>query len=371
MKIMTVFGTRPEAIKLAPIIHELSNRNIEQVVCVTGQHREMLDQMLGFFDINPDIDLQLMKQNQTLTDIAQGILSGFSKALKDAKPSAVIVQGDTSTTFFAALCAFYEKIPVYHVEAGLRTNNMYDPFPEEINRRLVTQLATMNFAPTQLAVDNLIKSGAKSDTVYMTGNTVVDALLWAEKKIEKPENVALDIDYAKSKVILLTTHRRENLDSAMDNIFKSVLRLMEDNEDVRFIFPVHLNPFILQKAKSYFGSLTNNRIILTEPLSYPDLIFIMKNSYLVMTDSGGIQEEAPSLGKPVVVLRNTTERPEGIDAGTAILAGTSENKIYSITNELIKDKAAYEKMANAVNPYGNGNSAEQIIGHIVDDQSNK
>ena len=371
MKIMTVFGTRPEAIKLAPVIHELSRQNIDQSVCVTGQHRQMLDQMLNFFDIHPDVDLDLMKSNQSLADIGLGILGGFGEHLKKIRPTGIIVQGDTSTTFFAALSAFYEKIPVYHVEAGLRTDNMYDPFPEEINRRLVTQLATLNFAPTERAVSNLIKSGVKDEQVFLTGNTVVDALLWAEKKVDNPINTALQGINQNSKTILLTTHRRENLDTGMDNIFKSVVRLVENNPDIQIVFPVHLNPLVAQKAKSYFDHIGDNRVILTEPLSYPDLILVMKNAYLVMTDSGGIQEEAPALGKPVVVLRNTTERPEGVEAGTAVLAGTNEKEIYDITNKLINDKVAYEKMANAVNPYGSGNSAEQIVGYIVDDQSNK
>lgn len=376
MKIMTVFGTRPEVIKLAPVIQRLQQQNIGQVICSTGQHRQMLDQMLDFFEIQPDVDIDIMQQNQTLIDISTRVLDRFTNTLQEHKPTAVIVQGDTSTAFMAGLCAFYQKIPVYHVEAGLRTGNIYDPFPEEMNRMLIGQLASLHFAPTKLAVNNLLASGVKKEKVALTGNTVIDALMWAKNKVHEPIESKLKIDYATQQTILLTTHRRENLETGMDNIFKAVRRLLDHYPDLRIVFPIHLNPVIRDKARKYFsdadgdpGILSNNsRLIITEPLTYSDMIYVLQRVNLVMTDSGGLQEEAPAFGKPVVVLRHTTERPEGVDAGTAVLVGTEEEAIYKVTSTLLSDASEYQKMANAVSPYGDGRAAEYIVDRIMDDQ---
>lgn len=376
MKIMTVFGTRPEAIKLAPVVQRLQQLNIDQVVCSTGQHRQMLDQMLDFFEITPDVDIDIMQQNQTLIDISKRVLDRFTSVLTEHKPTAVVVQGDTSTAFLAGLCAFYQKIPVYHVEAGLRTGNIYDPFPEEMNRMLISQLATLHFAPTKLAVNNLLASGIGREKISLTGNTVIDALLWAKHKVHQPQETRLNIDYTSKKTILLTTHRRENLEVGMDNIFRAVRRLLDAHADLQVIFPIHLNPIIRVKAKKYFASVDgdpdkfsdNDRLIITEPLSYSDMIYVLERVHLVLTDSGGLQEEAPAFGKPVVVLRHTTERPEGVESGTAVLAGTDEDEIYRITNTLLSSSSEYQKMANAISPYGDGRAAEYIVDRMMDDQ---
>lgn len=376
MKIMTVFGTRPEVIKLAPVVQRLQQQNIDQVICSTGQHRQMLDQMLDFFEITPDIDIDIMQQNQTLMDISKRVLDRFTNVLSEHKPTAVVVQGDTSTAFLAGLCAFYQQIPVYHVEAGLRTGNIYDPFPEEMNRMLISQIATLHFAPTKLAVNNLLAAGIEREKISLTGNTVIDALMWAKRKVHEPQEERLNLNYDSMKTVLLTTHRRENLDVGMDHIFKAVRRLLDAHSDLQIIFPIHLNPVIREKAKKYFANVDgdassftdDDRLIITEPLSYSDMIYVLERIHLVMTDSGGLQEEAPAFGKPVVVLRHTTERPEGIDAGTAVLAGTAEADIYRIAHTLLSDSFEYQKMANAVSPYGDGRAAEYIVDRMIDDQ---
>lgn len=360
---MTVFGTRPEAIKMAPIIKELEARGIPQIVCVTGQHREMLHQMLELFDIKPDYDLDIMTDGQTLEDITARVLQGMKSIYAEAKPSLVLVQGDTTTVFAAGLGAFYQQIPVGHVEAGLRTDNMYDPFPEEINRRLATQVSSIHFAPTETAAKNLAKDGVASEDVAVTGNTVIDALLMITEQDRPFELEALrDLDLSR-RIVLVTAHRRENLGERMGNIFGAIRQLALEETDCQFVFPVHLNPKVQKHAREVLGDLEN--VLLIDPLGYSDLAKVMKCSYIVMTDSGGIQEEAPALGKPVMVLRETTERPEGVEAGTAVLAGSADQeKIYTIAKRLFHDQEFYDGMAKAVNPYGDGSAAKRIVDAI-------
>lgn len=365
MKVMTIFGTRPEAIKLAPIINELSKNDIQQVVCVTSQHREMLDQMLELFDIKPNYDLNIMTPNQTLEVITSKALLGLEPIISKEKPDLVIVQGDTTTTLMGALAAFYHKIPVAHVEAGLRTSDEYNPFPEEMNRRIVSQIANLHFAATELAKKNLLDCGIKSEKIFVTGNTVIDALLWTSGQDLPFSNPQLtELKGKWGGIVLVTTHRRENLGNSMEAIFNSINRLSEIHNDTIFVFPVHLNPAIRKLAEKVLGD--NKNVLMIEPISYPDMAKLMKLSYMVMTDSGGIQEEAPSLGKPVLVLRTTTERPEGITAGTALLAGVDENEIFNTANSLLSDKIKYSQMAKAVNPYGDGHSAKKIVGIIIE-----
>lgn len=360
MKIMTVFGTRPEAIKLAPVITELRKRGIPQVVCVTAQHRQMLDQMLSLFDITPDYDLDIMTDRQTIGDITSKALKGLEPVLTKENPDLVIVQGDTTTTLMGALAAFYHKVPVAHIEAGLRTPDKYNPFPEEMNRRLVSQVAEFHFAATKLAKENLLKSGVDESDIYVTGNTVIDSLLWTSALDMPFENKILrELNTSGKKIILITTHRRENLGDGMRAIFNSIHRLSSAHKDLLFVFPVHLNPQIREHAEEILGNREN--VVMTEPISYPDISKLMKKCYMVMTDSGGIQEEAPSLGKPVLVLRSNTERPEGVSAGTAKLAGVDEDSIFHLANELITNKDTYNSMAHSVNPYGDGTSAKQIV----------
>ncbi len=361
LKVLTIFGTRPEAIKLAPVIQALEKHHItDQVVCVTGQHREMLDQMLSLFAIKPDHDLRVMTESQSLEQISSRVLLGLEDVLEQTKPDLVLVEGDTTTVLMGALAAFYKKIPVGHIEAGLRTDNKYNPFPEEMNRRLTAQLADLHFAPTQQAKQNLLAEGVKPDKIFVTGNTVIDALLWVLEQKRPFESQALKaLKTEGRRVILVTTHRRENLGEGMEAIFSAIKRLAGEFSDLLFVFPVHLNPAIQKHATDTFKDVAN--VVLTEPLGYSDLAKVMQMSYLVMTDSGGIQEEAPALGKPVLVLRDTTERPEGVEAGTAKLAGTAADKIYEYAKELITDSAAYEKMAKAINPYGDGTAAKQIV----------
>lgn len=358
--VMIVFGTRPEVIKLAPIILELEKQGIPRVVCSTGQHRQMLDQMVKIFGLKVDVDLDIMEPNQTLEGITSKVLTEFSKVLDAYQPSTVFVQGDTATAFAAGLAAFYKKIPVAHVEAGLRTNNRYNPFPEEISRRLLSKLATVNFAPTNLSAQNLIRDGVEEEAVFVTGNTVVDALQWVlNKNIQIEDPKLKSIDLRNDTIILVTTHRRENLGDGMTAIFGAIKKIAVFFPDSTIIFPVHLNPAIQKHSSEVLGGLSN--VHLLSPLSYTDLAIVMKASKIILTDSGGIQEEAPSLGKPVLVMRETTERPEGVEAGSAKLVGLDEETIYETAHRLLTDPKAYQKMSQATSPYGDGTSAAQIV----------
>lgn len=355
-KVMLVFGTRPEAIKMCPLVNELKKREgIKTVVCVTGQHREMLDQVLSAFSVVPDYDLSIMKASQTLFDVTSGILTRIQGVLETEKPDVVLVHGDTSTTFATALACFYLQIPVGHVEAGLRTYNLYSPYPEEFNRQAVSLIAKYNFAPTELAKDNLLKEGKCAENIYVTGNTAIDALrTTVRENYHHPE-----LDWAKgSRLIMLTAHRRENLGEPMYQMFRAIKRIVEEQPDLKVIYPVHRNPLVRQAAADVFGE--EERFHIIEPLDVLDFHNFLARSYLILTDSGGIQEEAPSLGKPVLVMRDTTERPEGIAAGTLKLVGTKEETIYAEFKRLLSDKSAYEEMAKASNPYGDGHSCERI-----------
>ena len=355
-KIMLVFGTRPEAIKMCPLVKELKTRkNVETLVCVTGQHRGMLQQVLDAFGVVPDYDLAIMQERQTLFDITTRVLQGMKDVLEKERPDAVLVHGDTSTTFAAALACFYLQIPVGHVEAGLRTYNLLSPYPEEFNRQCVSILANWNFAPTPLSRENLIREGKKPESIYVTGNTVIDAL-----KTTVRENFSHpDLEWAgDSRLILLTAHRRENLGKPMHAMFRAIRRVVEEHEDVKALYPIHMNPVVREAADEELSGC--DRIRLTEPLDVLDCHNVMARSYLILTDSGGIQEEAPSLGKPVLVMRDTTERPEGIQAGTLKLVGTDEETIYREFTRLLDDRQAYERMAHAENPYGDGHACERI-----------
>ena len=355
-KIMLVFGTRPEAIKMCPLVKELKTRkNVETLVCVTGQHRGMLQQVLDAFGVVPDYDLAIMQERQTLFDITTRVLQGMKDVLEKERPDAVLVHGDTSTTFAAALACFYLQIPVGHVEAGLRTYNLLSPYPEEFNRQCVSILANWNFAPTPLSRENLIREGKKPESIYVTGNTVIDAL-----KTTVRENFSHpDLEWAgDSRLILLTAHRRENLGKPMHAMFRAIRRVVEEHEDVKALYPIHMNPVVREAADEELSGC--DRIRLTEPLEVLDCHNLMARSYLILTDSGGIQEEAPSLGKPVLVMRDTTERPEGIQAGTLKLVGTDEETIYREFTRLLDDRQAYERMAHAENPYGDGHACERI-----------
>lgn len=359
-KALVIFGTRPEAIKLAPVIKELEKQKINPVICVTAQHREMLDQVLDIFKIHPDYDLNIMAKRQSLSGIASKAIIEIEKVIKKENPDLIIVQGDTSSAFISGLVAFYHKIRIAHVEAGLRTDNKHNPFPEEINRRLLSHLADLHFAPTQKAKENLVKEMIGKSKIFVTGNTVIDALLWVKGKVKSYKNKKLnDSSFSNKKVILLTTHRRENLDGGMDNIFQALNLITSEHPEVFIIFPVHLNPLVQKLAKKYFSD--NSQVALIEPLSYTDLVKLMNDSYLIMTDSGGIQEEAPSLGKPVIVLRETTERPEGIEAGTAILAGLETKRIFQLTDKLLISESEYRRMSKIKNPYGIGNASKKIV----------
>lgn len=355
-KIMLVFGTRPEAIKMCPLVKELKTRkNIETVVCVTGQHREMLDQVLKAFEVTPDYDLSIMKQKQTLFDITVEILQKIKTVLEEVKPDIVLVHGDTSTTFVSTLACYYLQIPVGHVEAGLRTYNIYSPYPEEFNREAVSIISQYNFAPTELSRQNLIKEGRKEENIYVTGNTAIDAL----KTTVRKDYTHPELEWASdSRLILITAHRRENLGKPMQHMFRAIRRVLDEHPDVKAIYPIHLNPVVRECAKSILGN--DDRIHLIEPLDVLDFHNFMAHSYLILTDSGGIQEEAPSLGKPVLVMRDTTERPEGIKAGTLKLVGTDEEFIYKNFKLLLKDKNEYKKMSNASNPYGDGFASKRI-----------
>lgn len=365
IKVMTVFGTRPEAIKMAPLVKKLEDDSrFELIVCVTAQHREMLDSVLDIFHIKPHYDLNIMAHGQTIVDISNKVLKGVDEVIKKCNPHMVLVHGDTSTTLNAALAAFYNKIPVGHVEAGLRSFDLYSPFPEEANRKLTGALATLHFAPTKTNRSNLLNEGINKDKIFVTGNTVIDALKSViDEKYIFGENSLNSIDYNNKKVILLTTHRRENWGEPMENIFSSIGELIKSNEDVEVIFPMHKNPSIRELAHKYFDKY-DDRVHLIEPLEYVEFANLMSKVYLIMSDSGGIQEEAPALGKPVIVLRTETERPEAIEAGTVKLGGTYKENIFNVVNALIKDKEEYEKMCKASNPYGDGKASENIVKEI-------
>lgn len=362
--VMLVFGTRPEAIKMCPLVNELKKRkNINTVVCVTGQHRQMLDQVLEAFDVKPDYDLSVMKEKQTLFDITTNILNSIKAVLEQVKPDVVLVHGDTSTTFVTALACFYLQIPIGHVEAGLRTFNIYSPYPEEFNRQAVSIVAKYNFAPTLLAKENLVKEGKDEKYIYVTGNTAIDAL----KTTVKTEYFHKELEWAKdSRLILITAHRRENLGQPMHNMFRAIRRVLDEHSDVKAIYPIHMNPVVRQAASEELGNC--DRIHIIEPLEVLDFHNFLANSYMILTDSGGIQEEAPSLGKPVLVMRDTTERPEGIEAGTLKLVGTDEEVIYNNFTKLLDNKEEYNKMAHASNPYGDGFACKRIADILENEQ---
>lgn len=365
IRVMSVFGTRPEAVKMAPLVKELErHEEIESIVCVTAQHREMLDQVLELFDIKPDYDLDIMKERQTLTGITNRVLEGLDKVLDEAKPDVVLVHGDTTTSFVAALAAFYKQIKVGHVEAGLRTFNKYEPFPEEMNRKLTGSLADFHFSPTPLAKENLLAERVDESNIFVTGNTVIDAL---KTTVEAEYNFTVkelnEIDYTNKRVITMTAHRRENLGEPLQNICEAVKQLVLEDESVEVVYAVHKNPAVREVAFSILGDL--ERVHLVEPLDLKDMHNLMKRSYLVMTDSGGLQEEVPSLGKPVLVLRNVTERPEGVEAGTLKLAGIEKETIYGLAKELLTDHVLYAKMAEAKNPFGDGNASRRIVDAIL------
>lgn len=356
-KIMVVFGTRPEAIKMCPLVKELKGRtNLETIVCVTGQHREMLDQVLKVFGIKPDYNLCIMKDKQTLFDVTQNILGKMKEVLEEVNPNIVLVHGDTSTTFVTSLAAFYLQIPIGHVEAGLRTYDIYSPFPEEFNRQATGIVAKYHFAPTEVSKQNLLSEGKRENQIHVTGNTAIDAL-----------NTTVRNDYShpvldwigESKLIMLTAHRRENLGEPLKNMFRAIKRIVDEHKDIKVIYPIHMNPVVRSIANEILGN--NERIKIIEPLDVLDFHNFLNKSYLILTDSGGIQEEAPSLGKPVLVMRDTTERPEGVKAGTLKLVGTDENVIYESFKILLTNKDEYEKMSNASNPYGDGFASKKIV----------
>lgn len=360
-KVMVVFGTRPEAIKMCPVVKELKTRNeLETIVSVTGQHREMLDQVLRAFDVVPDYDLSIMKQKQTLFDITINILEKTKAVLEEVKPDVVLVHGDTSTTFVTALACFYMQIPVGHVEAGLRTYNIYSPYPEEFNREAVGIIARYNFAPTEVSKQNLIREGKDPATIFVTGNTAIDALKTTVREDYTHEQLEWASD---SRLIMITAHRRENLGEPMRNMFRAIKRIVDEHKDIKAIYPIHMNPVVREAANEVLGGCDRIRII--EPLEVLDFHNFLARSYLILTDSGGIQEEAPSLGKPVLVMRDTTERPEGIAAGTLKLVGTNEEIIYKNFKLLLEDKTEYEKMSCASNPYGDGFASKRIADILV------
>ena len=371
IKVLSVFGTRPEAIKMCPLVKVLEKDDrIESIVCATAQHREMLDTVLEIFDVKPQYDLNVMSHGQTIVDVSNKVLTGVDKVIKECNPDIVLVHGDTSTTLNGALAAFYNQKPIGHVEAGLRTGDLYSPFPEEANRKLTGAIATLHFSATESNKANLERENINKN-IYITGNTVIDALLSVVDKNHKFDDKNLnDIDFENNKIVLLTAHRRENWGEPMKDIFAAVRELVTKNEDVNVIFPMHKNPLIRELANESFKGV-EDKIHLIEPLEYVDFANLMAKCYLIMTDSGGIQEEAPALGKPVIVLRTETERPEAVEAGTVKLAGIKKEDIFNIANELINDEEAYNKMAHAVNPYGDGKACPRIIEHIVEYFKNK
>lgn len=369
MKVLSIFGTRPEAIKMAPLVHALSNDpKFESKVCVTGQHREMLDQVLELFNIKPDFDLNIMKAGQTLNDVTISILLKLKPILESYKPDIVLVHGDTATTFAAALAAYYEKIKVGHVEAGLRTGDMYAPWPEEANRKLTTQLTHFHFAPTQNSKKNLLKENVKEENIFVTGNTVIDALLWVSEKIQHDANLnnKLASEYpfldSKKKMILVTGHRRENFGGGFERICEALLELAIKYPNIQIVYPVHLNPSVQEPVNRMLRKADN--IYLIPPQDYLPFVYLMTRSHIILTDSGGIQEEAPSLGKPVLVMRDTTERPEAVIAGTVKLVGTDKEKIVTGVSALLEDVKHYDLMKKAHNPYGDGNASEMIINFL-------
>lgn len=355
-KVMVVFGTRPEAIKMCPLVKELKSREgLDVTLCVTGQHRQMLDQVLDAFDVKPDYDLAIMKDKQTLFDVTVNILERIKAVLEEVRPDVVLVHGDTSTTFVTALACYYMQIPVGHVEAGLRTYNIYSPYPEEFNRQAVSVIAKFNFAPTELSKNNLLKEGRDESSIYITGNTAIDAL----KTTVREDYSHPELEWADGKrLIIITAHRRENLGEPMHHMFRAIRRIIDEHPDVCAIYPIHMNPVVRAAAAEELGDC--DRVHIIEPLDVLDFHNFIARSYMILTDSGGIQEEAPSLGKPVLVMRDTTERPEGIAAGTLKLVGTDEEVIYSAFKQLLEDKNEYEKMSHAFNPYGDGKACERI-----------
>lgn len=366
LKVMVVFGTRPEGIKMAPIIKELKKRdNIESIICITAQHRQMLDQVLEIFDIEPDYDLNIFEAGQSLTKITTRALQGLEEVLIKERPDILLVQGDTTTVFSGALAAFYQGIKVGHVEAGLRSGNIHSPYPEEVNRMLTGILAEYHFAPTKRNKENLVKENYPVDKIYITGNTVIDALKYVvDQDYDFDIDLLNSIDYENKKVILMTSHRRENIGKPMENIFSAVSDIVEKYDDAEVVFPIHLNPKVRRIANSILSD--NPRVHLIEPLDYKPFTNLMSRVHIVVTDSGGLQEEAPTLGKPVLVVREETERPEGIEVGTAKLVGTEYDKIYENLDLLLSNDEEYEKMARAINPYGDGQAAKRIVDIIVE-----
>ena len=364
IKVLSIFGTRPEAVKMAPLVLELQkNPSMESLVCVTGQHRQMLDQVLDLFDIKADYDLDIMQKSQTVTDITTRVLSGLDGVLEDAKPDIVLVHGDTTTSFAAALAAFYKQIKVGHVEAGLRTYDKYSPYPEEMNRCLTGRIADLHFAATRLNRGNLLKESVSEGDIYITGNTVIDALKTTVDKNYVLCDSMSEIDFDNKKVILVTAHRRENLGQPLENICHAIKRIVDDNPDVEVVYPVHLNPAVRDTVFEILGGM--DRVKLIDPVDVSDLHNAMARCYMLLTDSGGIQEEAPSFGKPVLVLRNETERPEAVTAGTVKIAGVEEEVIYQMTKALLTEKSEYDKMSRAINPYGDGEASRRITEAIL------
>lgn len=362
IKVLVIFGTRPEAVKMAPIVKALKKNEdyFHSKICVTAQHRDMLDQVLRIFDIEPDYDLNIFESGQTLTQITSRALLGLEEVIKDFKPDLILVQGDTTTVFSGALAAFYHQVKIGHVEAGLRSGNLYSPYPEEANRMMTGVITDFHFAPTIRSKNNLLREGYDENKIFITGNTSIDALSWVIDKDYKFESEDINnIDFENKKVVLLTAHRRENIGEPMENIFSAVKEVAEKNEDIEVIYPIHLNPKVREIAREVFKGM--DRVHIIEPLDYLPFTNLMNKCYLVVTDSGGVQEEAPSLGKPVLVVRRETERPEGIEAGTAKLVGTDRGNIYKELDLLVNNEEEYKKMANAVNPYGDGKAAEYII----------
>lgn len=367
---MVVFGTRPEGIKLAPVIREIRKaENLESYVCITGQHQEMLDPILQFFDIVPDRDLNLMRPGQSLADVTSASVAGMDAVLREVRPGVILVQGDTTTVMSAAMAAFYNRIPIGHVEAGLRTHDLYAPWPEEFNRRIVSMIACHHYAPTERARQNLLAEGVPDSAIYVTGNTVIDALLYvrgrldAESGLKKRFEKEFSFLDPKKRLVLVTAHRRENFGEGFERICLALCELAAKNPDIEIIYPVHLNPNVQEPVKRILG--TERRIHLIEPQAYVPFVYLLDRAYLVITDSGGVQEEAPSLGKPVLVMRDKTERPEGIEAGTVKLVGTDPSMIVEQASELLRMKSLYENMAHAVNPYGDGHAAERIVKHLL------
>ena len=371
MKVLSIFGTRPEAIKMAPLVVKLKqNEHINSAVCVTGQHREMLDQVLELFDIIPDYDLNVMKKNQTLSEVTSRIITNLSPILKEFQPDLILVHGDTTTTFSAALSGFYHQIPVGHVEAGLRTGNIFSPWPEEANRKLVSCLTEMHFAPTEQAMINLKEENIEEDKIMITGNTVIDALMMIKDNIESDSSLQENLNknfpfiHDGKRIVLVTGHRRENFGQGFENICESLKLLAIKNVDVNFVYPVHLNPKVREPVNLLLSDIDNIHLI--EPQGYLEFVYLMIKSHIILTDSGGIQEEAPALGKPVVVMRNTTERPEAVTAGTVVLVGTDKNKIVNTIDSLLSNEERYREMSLAHNPYGDGTASDKIIQKIID-----